>query len=141
MPTESRGTAVARDQSQVLLAVDPQEDRGQVATDGGARDGGDVRHPLGTAVASSRPRKAARAFRSLVLMLSPEAGTEVPHGNQSICAGTEPGDTVGFDTRDARRSPLYAAGSQGTQTGLLLAARRWSAPETTSVTPICADRR
>jgi hypothetical protein len=55
----------------------------------------------GTAVASSRPRKAARAFRSLVLMLSPEAGTGVPHGNQSICAGAEPGDTVGFDTRDA----------------------------------------
>ena len=32
----------------------------------------------GTEVASSRPRKAARAFRSLVLMLSPEAGTGVP---------------------------------------------------------------
>ena len=44
---QSRGTAVARDQPQARLAVDPQEDRGQVGTGGGARDGGDVRHRLG----------------------------------------------------------------------------------------------
>ena len=40
------GTTVARDQPQARLAVDPQEDRGQVGAGGGARDGGDVRHRL-----------------------------------------------------------------------------------------------
>ena len=47
VPTSPGGTAVARDQPQARLAVDPQEDRGQVGAGGGARDGGDVRHRLG----------------------------------------------------------------------------------------------
>ena len=41
------GTAVARDQPQARLAVDPQEDRRQVGAGGDACDGGDVRHRLG----------------------------------------------------------------------------------------------
>ena len=40
------GTAATREQPQARLAVDPQEDRGQVGAGGGARDGGDVRHRL-----------------------------------------------------------------------------------------------
>jgi hypothetical protein len=43
---QAGGTAVARDQPQARLAVDPQEDRSQVAAGRGARDGGDVRHRL-----------------------------------------------------------------------------------------------
>ena len=49
----------------------------------------------GTEVASSKPRKAARALRSLVLMSSPESG--VPPVDRPICAGPEP--AAGRDRR------------------------------------------
>jgi hypothetical protein len=43
---QSRGTAVAPDQPQARLAVDPQEDRGQIGAGRGAGNGSDVRHRL-----------------------------------------------------------------------------------------------
>ena len=66
------GTAVARDQPQARLAVDPQEDRGQVGAGEALAMAATCAIASWTEVASSRPRKAARAPRSLVLMSSPE---------------------------------------------------------------------
>ena len=52
-----------------------------------------------TEVASSRPRKAARALRSLVLMSSPEAGTGVPTRSSADLRRRRPDDPgLGADT-------------------------------------------
>ena len=99
---QSRGTAVARDQAQVRLAVDPQEDRGQVGTDGGARDARRrAPSPRGPrSPPADRERQPGPSARSCSCC-PPKPARRVPHGHQSIFAGAEPGDTVGFDTRDA----------------------------------------
>ena len=90
VPTSPGGTAVARDQPQARLAVDPQEDRGQVGAGRGARDGGDVRHRL---VDRGRLQQTAKGRQGLPLARAhvvPRSARECPRGNRSICAGPEP---------------------------------------------------